>query len=50
MAKKVIWVNVAELNDGEIWDWCREMYGTIQAGSAAFRRYAAEHFSRDSEG
>ena len=48
--KQAVWVNVAELNDGEIWDWTREMYGSIQAGSAAFRKYAAERLSADPPG
>ena len=40
-----MWVNVAGLNDGEIWDWCREMYGSQQDGAAAFRKYAADRLA-----
>lgn len=44
--QKATWVDVAALKDGEIWDWCREMYGSIEEGAAAFRQYAEEHLSQ----
>lgn len=40
MKQKECWVNVNALNDGEIWDWCREHYG--ESPAVAFRKYAAE--------
>ena len=38
-----IWLNVSVMNDGELWDLCREFYGNDVASCAAgFRAAAAE--------